>query len=448
MIARRLLVVFATVSLLGGACEPSSPGSNADHPNVAAPAATPTPVPGGSVSVGVFGEPATLDPYSPLASGLTYALARPVFRSLYRFEADGEPVADLVESLRVSGDVAVVTLAEAEWSDGSAITSRDVASTVARAAPPSGLSEIDSVQRRGRRRLILTGSIERWPETLARISFVLPSSGKTVFSGPFVVGDRTAGLQIVFEPNPRSQTTPYLDRVVVQYSEGTEMLLALLERGRLDAAWLPSSVNLDQRLDELGLAHRSTLGWERVVLDLSGSDLTRAQRRRLAASLDRAAMQEGFVRTTGRIANTLAPEPGPAGAEGPYETLFRGGGRGRGVSLQLSAPSGDELLELIQRLAQVQLDSNGFNAELINVDARRFYGRWALENPVDAALRRLGGAPGGADGDRVRSLERLPLFHVETVMAWGPEVAGIQVNGTLDGPLAHAHGWFLAEGHS
>lgn len=448
MIAPRLLVVVAIVSLLGGACEPSSPGGDAADPNVAAPATTPTPAPGGSVSVGVFGEPATLDPYSPLASDLTYALARPVLRSLYRFEADGAPVPDLVESLRVSGDVAVVTLADAEWSDGSAITSKDVASTVARAKPPSGLSEIDSVQRRGRRRLILTGSIERWPETLARISFVLPSSGKTVFSGPFVVADRTAGLQIVFERNPRSETTPYLDRVVVQYTEGTEMLLALLERSRLDAAWLPSSVNLDQRLDQLGVAHRSTLGWERVVLDLSGSDLTRSQRRRLAATLDRAAMQEGFVRTTGRIADTLAPEPGPAGAEGPYETLFRGGGRGGGVSLQLSAPSGDELLELIQRLAQVQLDSNGFKAELINVDARRFYGRWTLQNPVDAVLRRLGGAPGGTGGDRVRSLDRLPLFHVETAMAWGPRLAGIQVNGTLDGPLAHAHEWFLTEGQT
>lgn len=445
MIARRLLVVFALVSLLGGACEPSSPGT--DPEEVAAPAATPTPAPGGSVTVGVFGEPATLDPYSPLASDLTYALARPVFRSLYRFGPDGTPVPDLVESLRVSGDVAVVTLADAEWSDGSAITSRDVASTVARARARSGLSEIDFVQRRGRRRLILTGSIERWPETLARISFVLPSSGKAVSSGPFVVADRTAGLQIVLEPNPRSQATPYLDRVVVQYTEGTEMLLALLERGSLDAAWLPSSVNLDQRLDELGLTHRSAMGWERVIMDLSGGDLTRPQRRRVAATLDRAAMQEGFVRSMGRIADTIAPEPGPGGAEGPYEGLFRGGGRGGRVSLQLSAPSGDELLELIQRLAQVQLDSNGFDAELINVDARRFYGRWTLETPVDAALRRLGGAPGTVE-DRPRSLERLPLFHVKTVMAWGPELGGIQVNGTLDGPLAHAHDWFLAEGQS
>lgn len=395
--------------------------------------------------VGVFGEPATLDPYAPLASDLTYALARPVFRSLYRFDPDGTPVRDLVELLKVSGEVATVTLAEASWSDGTSITSKDVAATIRRARPPSGLAAIDSVQRRGPRRLVLSGGVERWPETLARVSFVMPSSGDDVFSGPFLVSGTTKGLQIVLEPNIVSQNPPHLDRIVVQYTEGTDMLVALLERGRLDAAWLPSTVNLGQRLDELGVSHQTSLGWERIVLDLSGSDLTRGRRRNLAGALDRHAMQDGFVRDGGRIANTLAPQPGPAGADGPFESLFRGGGKGKGVSLQFSAPAGDELLELIQRLAQVQLDANGFDAELINVDARRFYGRWDLEDPVDAAVRRLGGAPGARGGEGLGSLDRLPLFHVGTVMAWRPPVTGIQVNPTLEGPLANAHEWFLSE---
>lgn len=393
----------------------------------------------------MFGEPATLDPYAPLASDLTYALARPVYRSLYRFDPTGEPAPDLVESLDASGEVATITLAEASWSDGSPLTSRDVEATIARAGPASGLAAIDSVQRRGLRRLVLSGSVQDWPQTLARISYVLPSSGKRLYSGPFRIANRTPGLQVVFEPNPASEQPPYLDRLIVRYTEGSDFLVALLERGRLDAAWLPSSVNLDQRLDELGLAHQEALGWERIVLDLSGSDLTPAQRRVVAGSLERRPMEEGFVRDAGRIANTLAPEPGRGGARGPFGPVFKARGKGDGISLQLSAPSGDELLELIQRLAQVQLDANGFDVELINVNARRFYGEWALEDPVDAALRRLAGAPGDGSDQSMASLAELPLFHVETVMAWGPDVAGIQVDPTIEGPLAHAHQWYVSE---
>lgn len=443
MSARRPLALFLLAALLGAACEPSPSGSDALDPTVASPLGSPAPGRGGSAVVGVFGEPATLDPYSPLASDLTYALARPVFRSLYRFDATGAPVPDLIETLDVSGEVATATLEEATWSDGSPLTAKDVEATIQRAGPPSGLAAIDSVQRRGPRRLVLTGSVQDWPQTLARISFVLPSNGKRIFSGPFVRDGRTEGLQIVLEANPQAAETPYLDRLIVQFTEGSDFLLALLERGRIDAAWVPSTVNLGQRLDEQGLSHDAALGWERIILDLSGSDLSRSQREDVAEALDRGAMKSGFVRDGGRIANTLAPEPGPAGAGGSFEPVFRGRGRGRGASLQLSAPSGDELLELLQRLAQVQLDSSGFDVELVNVDARRFYGDWALDDPVDSALRRVSGAPGEDRGDDPRSLDRLPLFHVETVMAWGPGLAGVEVNPTIEGPLADAHGWFL-----
>ena len=401
---------------------------------------------GGSAVLGVFGEPATLDPYSPLASDLTYALARPAYRSLYRFDPTGEALPDLVESLDVSGDLATVTLAEAAWSDGSSLTTKDVAATIARAAPPSGLAEIDSVQRRGPRQLVLSGSVQQWPETLARISFVMPASGKRIFSGPFVVSRRTEGLQIVLEPNPASEEAPYLDRLIVQFTESSDLLLALLDEGRLDAAWLPSSVNLSQRLDELGLSHVEALGWERIVLDLSGADLTPQQRRTVAGALNRPTIEGGFVRDGGRVADTLTPAPGRGGAGGPYESIFGSRGKGGGLALQLSAPSGDELLELIQRLAQVQLDGKGFDIELVNVDARRFYGEWAAEDPIDASLRRMAGAPGAPPPASVASLRQLPLFHVETTMAWGAGLAGVVVNPTIDGPLAQAHEWHISEG--
>jgi ABC-type transport system substrate-binding protein len=433
-------VAVAILCLVLAACEITG---EAPPPDTGAP--SPSPVAGGSLLFGVYGEPATLDPHSPLASDLTYALVRPLYRSLYRFEPDGEAVPDLVRSLGISGDVATLTLERAKWSDGRPITARDVAGTVERARPPSGLSLVDSVDVITPRRLVLTGSVEDWPATLARISYVVPPSGRPLYSGPFVLARSVPGLQMTYRPNLGSGASPYLDRFTVQFTESVGILLGLLEQGDVDAAWIPSSVNLEQRLDEIGLAHDDALGWERLYLDLEGSSLDVEQRRALARSLDRRAFETGFVREDGRIANTLTPEPGPGAADGPFSSVFRGEGEGEDVSLQLAAPTGDELLDLLQRLSQVHLDLAGFDVELVNVDARRFYGEWARDDPVDAALRRAAGAPGlapGSSGD----LAALPLFHVENVLAWREGVFGLDVNPTLEGPLWNAETWFRSRG--
>lgn len=397
--------------------------------------------------VGVFGEPATLDPLSPLASDLTFALARPLYRSLYRFDAEGTAVPDLAARLVVDGNRARLELSEAEWSDGRPISAQDVEFSIRNAHPRSGLSEIRSVARRGDA-LLLTGDVDDWEDALARLSFVLPADGRRAFSGPFRLASRTEGLQVVLRRNPRAEPAPLLDRITVQFTEGLDMLLGLLDRKRIDAAWLPSSLNLDQRLDELGLEYEDRLGWEHVLVDLSNSDLAPALRKAVATGLDRGAIERGFVRSDGRTSDTLAPEPGPAGSSGSFEAVFRGGGRnaGEGTSLTLGAPAGDELLELTQRMLQVQLDSAGFDVELINVDAKRFYGEWNRSSPLDLALTRRGGAPGVSGGSARGALEELPLFHVETVVAWTPGISGVEVNASIEGPLWNAEGWFLDGG--
>ena len=434
-----LTALLLAVALVAGGCDgdgsPERPGPLATSPSISR---------GGSVAFGVYGEPATLDPYSPLASDLTYALARPVYRSLYRFTPEGEAVPDLVRSLDTSGEVATIDLVRARWSDGRRITTRDVVATIRRARPPSGLASIENVSRRGPRRLVVTGDIVEWPELLARVSFVLPrGSYGDVYSGAFVLRSRVPGLQVVLEPNPVSSSQPYLDRIVVRFTEGLDFLVGLLRDGRLDAAWLPSTVNLSQRLAEVGLAYDEALGWERVYLDLSGADLTRRQLRQLAAAIDRSRIHQGFVRDDGRVADTLHPDPSQDGADGPYAGIFRGAADGGEGDIQLSASIGDELLELIQRLVQVQLDSAGFEVELVNVEARRFYGEWAVEDPIAGALRRAGGAPGW-QMLRGPSRAALPLFHVTSVLSWREGVAGLRVNPTLEGPLWNAEAWHVS----
>lgn len=436
-----LALILAAAALLTAGCDPEQgPGPSGSNGTTPSPAIAR----GGSATFGVYGEPATLDPYSPLASDLTYALARPLYRSLYRFTPEGEAAPDLVRRLKAAGEIVTIDLARARWSDGRPITSRDVAATIRRARPPSGLASIDSVTPRGPRRLVLSGAVVDWPEALARVSYVLPARvGAEVYSGPFILRSRVPGLQLLLTPNPASDVQPYLDRVTIRFTEGLDFLIGLLSDGRLDAAWLPSSVNLAQRLDELGLEHDRVLGWERIYLDLAGADLPDEERRRVARAIDRSQILNGFVRADGRIANTLHPAPGERGAEGAFGAIFRGRDDRGSADLQLSAPIGDELLELVQRLVQVQLDSAGFEVELVNVDARRFYGEWAADDPIAGALRRAGGAPGWEEPER-GDLDRLPLFQVSSYIVRRAGMEGLKVNATIEGPLWNAETWHLS----
>ena len=438
MIARLSFLLLA-VALAAAGCENGAdPGPT--EPRVEASA---SPVPGGHLVIGVYGEPATFDPYSPDASDLTHALARPLYRSLYRFDTDGAAVPDLARGIRTSGDVATVALERSSWSDGSAITSRDAVSSLRR-ADRAGLIRLDTIRTEGRRRFVLSGEVQDWEDALAAASFVLPSRDPNeppVFSGPFELDSRTAGLQMVLSPNDRSSERPLLDKLTIRFTEGVDMLLALLDAGDLDAAWLPSTVNLTQRLEELELQHERRLGWEIVTLDLSGSSLEKARRRSIARSLDRAQIAEGFIRDEGRIADTLTPTPEQGGASGPFEAVFRGSADVGDVPLRVAAPGGDELLELVQRVGQVQLTSAGFDVELIGVDARRFYGEWGEEAPVDAAVRRRTAFP-GSRASSPRSLEELPLFQVDSFVAWDGEIGGLDPGGPA-GPFAEAHLWHV-----
>lgn len=436
--SKRSSAILLVAALLLFGCDPREP---AGAPPDSSPEPGASPATGGRLVVGVYGEPATFDPHSPLASDLTVALARPLYRSLYRFDSEGKPVPDLAARIRISGDLATVRLRQVAWSDGRQLTARDVVSSLRRA----GLDGVEEVRRQDRRTVLLAGRIDDWPALLARDSYVLPARGRAAYSGPFSLAGRIPGLQVVLRPNPGAEEPPLLDRLTIRFTEGVDMLLALLEAGDIDVAWLPSSVNIAARLDELGVEHDERLGWETVVLDLGDSDLTPAQRRAVAHAIDRARMAEAFVRDHGRVADTLAPDPTRDGASGPFEAVFRGGANVDDVALRLAAPSGDELLELIQRLGQVMLDSAGFDVELINVDARRFYGEWAVEAPVDVAVRRQVGLAAAADdgSDAARTLHRLPLFQVDTVVAWTSGAGGVTATAAPEGPLADAHRWHV-----
>jgi hypothetical protein len=403
---------------------------------------SPMPPGRGVVTFGVMGSPATLDPYSAVASDLTYELAVPVYPSLFRFDPRGRPHPYLAEALEhVAGGVRV-KLRSARWSDGRPVTASDVVRTWIRAGAPSGFSRVTQARAIGLRTVALRGNVSHWKQVLATVAYILPRGRPArVSAGPFRVKSYTPGLQIVFRRNRAWWGRARLRTVKVQFVQSLETMLLLLRAGHLDAGAPPSTVNLDDQLSALGLHYSDALGWESVQLRFSRDHLSQIERRSLSSAVRRGRLAKGFIRDEGRPSTTLHPGPGPTGALGPWSrTPAPGPPVHRRVTL--SVPNGDELLELLQRALQIQLAHVAPDLELVGIEPQTFYGPWKLHNPTQIALERRAGAP-GLDGDAAAfsDVSALPLFGVATVVAWREGLVGLQANPTFDGPLWNVSDW-------
>jgi ABC-type transport system substrate-binding protein len=449
-----LAVAVLLVSLLV-ACEP------AGEPPIGRPTATPsassspveTPEPGGAIAFGVIGEPATLDPYSPVASDLTYQLLRPVYPTLYRIDPDGHFQPDLARGWKPVNDGIEIELQQRRWSNGRAITAQDVALSFARQAnadsgpfgPAAGArAPRVQVSVTGPRTLVVRGSRLRRPAFGSPL-FVLPEGrlNLSISGGPYKIADYTPGLQVVYSRNDAGPgKPPLLDRVAVKFVETFPTLLALLEDAKLDAAAPPSAVNLGDRLDGAGIEHDSTLGWESIAVDFDEAQIDEPPRAAVARAINRAAIDEGLVRDEGRISNTLLPGPGGSGARGQWRTPS---GSGSPPAVQIAVSKGDELLEQMQEVVQLQLEDAGGSAELVTGDTRTFYGEWRSSSPTDLSILRMFGSQAASLGTEQQvlfSTQGMPLFQVETFVAWQEDIVqGLVPNPSIEGPLWNMQSW-------
>ena len=236
-----------------------------------------------------------------------------------------------------------------------------------------------------------------------------------------MVSSRAPGLGLDYRPNPRwTGQAPLLRRVAVRFTVSLEMMVALLRRDRLDAAALPSSVNLDERLDEIGIDHAQRPRAAAIYLDLEGTSPDRSVRERLVAQIDRGAIAEGLIRDDGEVADAPSVDAEPGGSA---------------MAIQLAAPAGDELLTLMQRIIQRQMKDAGITVELVTIEPSTFYGSWARDDHADLALRRAPSAP------NTRALDAYPLFEVDSLIAWDGEVVGMAPHGGTDGPFWNIETW-------
>lgn len=416
---RRRLVALVILSVVSAsACTASEEPAPGDP--------TTPPSRGGTIDVGIVGEPATLDPYAPRASDLTYALVRPVFPMPYRRLPDGSVEADLARGLEVTGGRVELTLRSTMWSDGTPITARDVVASVERADPPSGFARVRSARATGPRTVVLRGDIDDWEEALATGAYVMPrgrlAAGR-VSGGPFRFERYVQGRSLSYRVNDRwDGAAPYLDGLKVSFVQGTQLLVRLLQEQRLDAAVLPMSVNLDDRLDEVGIAYDEALGDETIALEADPDDLTEAEWIALGSTIDLARLVTTFIRDDGAAAETArgsaSTEPLPA-------------------EVSIAAPEGDELLRLMQRAIQLDLQRSSVAAPVITGPLSTHYGAWRSDGPADMALVRT--------MDRTAPAGRrwLPIARVESIVAWRDGVNGVVVNPTLDGSFWNAWEWWI-----
>ena len=422
--SRRLGAALLVMLGLLAACDSdrvTSPPRSNDKPT---PGNSPPAFPEGEVRVGVLGEPTTLDPYAVDASDLTLALTRPLHPSLFRLLPDGEVRPELALSLDETDSGVRIRLREASWSDGLPISARDVVRSMREARPPSGFARVRTAEARGPYTVVVTGKVADWPLTLARAAPIV-SSRRGVYGGPFVLAERTPGLELVLEPNTRWWGRRVgLERVLVRHIASLDIMISLLKRGELDVGATPSALNLSGRLEAAGLEWGQALGWETLWADFSAADVNASERQGVVEALDLRRMESVFVASLGRLVSV--PDLSEAGARPLQE-------------LDIAAPRDDELLVLYQEALYEQLKGAGIASELSAIESTEFYGGWLRDNPVDIALRRSTGVPGMLPGAGPR--DALPLARVSTVLAWRAGIRGPRPNPTLEGPLWNLQSW-------
>lgn len=420
-----LLCAVSIASCTGGDPDEGPPGE--PSPNDARSA---------SFTVGVLGEPATLDPYSERAGDLTFALARPLYPSLFRLLPDGSVEPYLADDLVSTPDGVRVRLRRAVWSNGRRIDARDVVLSARRARPPSGFAGIAGVRATGMSEIEFTGSVQDWRTALASGAPVLPRGRVRpgVYGGPFLLDRYRAGHQVIFERNERWDHADVLpQRVRVQFVEDTGTLHSLAQTGHFDVIAPPSNVNLSERLEALGLEVFDLSGWEGIRLEFRrGFDRRLAAR--LGGSIDRGLLAHSFLRTEGRVSDALSP--GPMEADGA-EPEVEGGQVDLEGPLSLAVPAGDELLGLLQRAIEVQWSRHD-PIDLVSADTRTFYGRWRTAPEVDARLVRFSGGPGTTPPNGGPTV---PLFQVHSFLAGGEHVRGLEPSGSIEGPLWNLEAW-------
>ncbi|MBF0688328.1 MAG: ABC transporter substrate-binding protein [Cellulomonas sp.] len=244
LLAAATLALALTLSGCGGA------QGAAEEPDAAATSSTPEA--GGTLTVASPYPVESLDPHGPLgaSSGTSFA-AQAIFNRLVRVSPEGEVIPDLATEWTASEDAKewTFTLRDATFSDGSPVTSADVAGSFERVlelgGPVSGNFAGVTIEATDDSTVVFTAAN---PEAalLGKLSLFFVTKGDVtedsftspVGAGPFAVESFAPGEQMVLKPNEKFfGDVPILDELVVRNIPEVSSRVAALQAGEIQATW-------------------------------------------------------------------------------------------------------------------------------------------------------------------------------------------------------------------
>lgn len=471
------------------------------------------PEPAGTIRLAYPDWPSTLNPVTEASPGARDIL-RAVLPSFHVVTPDlGYRPSLLAEEphVEVDADRMVVSFRirdGALWSDGTAITVRDVAFTaevmaepaVAAVDPESFDHLVDVVQDSPTTgRLVLSPPLEGWRDLFSAGRFVLPAHaaptpaavagwdrGPPLAGGPFRIGEVVPGRSVMLERNPRYfGPRPLAERIEVAAVPDPTTAIQLLRVGRVDVVAPMLGVSWGRRLEALpGVEAAATFGSDLVALVANAARLPDpAERRAVADAIDRSRFATAVVREEGALADSLvASVPGS-----PWSAYGRGEPSVLPASDELELVYvRTELLELTARYLQAEVQRAGGDLELVGLESDVFWDTFLPERRFDLALVEVRGGPapdlgewfgapdgiwssltgltdpqlalleddvaGGDQGAFAEAQARLadlgavvPLYRLRTSMGWRQGVTGIEPNPSADGPLWNAQEWSKPE---
>lgn len=400
---------------------------------------------GGTVTIGMTREPASLNPLQATTTGETI-LHSFMVEGLVEVDANGQYIPVLAEAFpTVSAEGLVLTYMlkpDILFSNGDPFTCADVQFTLQAIlaeqgdTSPAGYSNINTVECVNDHTVVITFS-QVYAPYLNLFSFIIPRSAGSletranwaynrapIGTGPWKVQSWEAGKRITLEKNPYYRETgkPYLDKLIIQFVPNNVDGLSKLVNGKLTVFWELNEADLHTLLEGSDIAFAGapygTGENELIVFNLADpavdapsdpatfphpllADLRVRQAIQLA--IDKQALAQTLPSGSVRPSTTLLPAgpfacpllPGEFSIAKANDLLDEAGWvtgadgiRTRGslrLSLKITSTSGDAQRLQVERALVDMLQKIGVELVIENISAEALFGSWE-EN----AIRRHG----------------------------------------------------------
>jgi peptide/nickel transport system substrate-binding protein len=295
------IMLHATSDRAFGAPRPTGPSASGNYqsrvvPATQATAPTGTPLPGGTIVVGVTDEPASLHPWlSP--DRVTRDVCSGIFDTLLSYDSTQQLQPALAESFSVSEDGLTYTFAlrqGVKWHDGTDFTAQDFIDSWTMIMTPDfgavdqqGWDKIVEARAEGTNLVVVTSEpFVPFISYVGGTHVICPSSamaaGPQAFkeqfgqsligTGPLTFAGWTAGEQIVLARNPTYWGgAPALDQIIVRFLPDDATQLAQLGAGEIQmaagtGALGPTRVDEALAIPNIVVLEHQTLGWAHLDL--------------------------------------------------------------------------------------------------------------------------------------------------------------------------------------